>query len=159
MHFICDKFNLWKDMQFNTRVEKAYWMSEHSLWKLTDQDGKTYTARFLITGLGVLTDPTLPNIPGVHDFKGGAYHTARWPKKPVDFRGKKVGVIGVGATAIQLIPEVAKTAKTLTVFQRTPNWVCLYVKANLIVPWLTEKTRLFLFTTLRLIPKRWRRFA
>ena len=110
-------------MQFNTRIAKAQSISEDCCWKLTDRHGRTYTSRFLITGLGLLSDPTLPNIPGVKEFNGEAYHTARWPKKAVDFRGKRVGVIGTGATAIQLIPEVAKTAKSLTVFQRTPNWV------------------------------------
>jgi cation diffusion facilitator CzcD-associated flavoprotein CzcO len=111
-------------MQFNTRISKAHWISEHGYWRLTDEHGQTYTSRFLITGLGLLSDPTLPNIPGVKDFQGEAFHTSRWPKKSVDFEGERVGVIGVGATAIQLIPEVAKTAKSLTVFQRTPNWVC-----------------------------------
>ena len=111
-------------MQFNTRIQQATWIAEDCCWKLTDQNGRSYTSQYLITGLGLLSDPVLPNIPGVKDFKGEAYHTARWPKQKVDFRGKSVGVIGVGATAIQLIPEVAKTAKSLTIFQRTPNWVC-----------------------------------
>jgi cation diffusion facilitator CzcD-associated flavoprotein CzcO len=110
-------------MQFDTRVTKAFWSSNGGYWTLVDEGGHQYTSRFLITGLGLLSDPTLPNIPGVQDFKGQAFHTSRWPKSPVNFAGKNVGVIGVGATAIQLIPEVAKEAKSLTVFQRTPNWV------------------------------------
>ena len=110
-------------MQFNTRVAKAHWDSDNRYWRIVDEEGHQYTARFLITGLGLLSDPTLPNVPGVQDFKGQAHHTSRWPKTPVTFEGKNVGVIGVGATAIQLIPEVAKTAKSLTIFQRTPNWV------------------------------------
>ena len=122
VQFICDRFNLWPSMQFNTRVEKAHWDQTSRFWRLTDSSGKTYTSRFLITGIGLLSDPTLPNIPGVADFKGDAFHTSRWPKQDVSFEGKKVGIIGVGATAIQIIPEVAKTAKSLTVFQRTPNW-------------------------------------
>jgi len=110
-------------MQFDTVVDKAHWMSEGRYWKLVDGSGREYTSRFLITGLGLLSNPTLPNIPGVEDYKGQAFHTSRWPKTPVNFEGKSVGVIGVGATAIQLIPEVAKMAKSLTVFQRTPIWV------------------------------------
>ncbi|KAI1609888.1 hypothetical protein EDD36DRAFT_410564 [Exophiala viscosa] len=122
IHFICDKYNLWRNMQFDTVVSKAHWDSEGRYWKLVDESGHEYTSRFLITGLGLLSNPTLPNIPGVEDYKGQAFHTSRWPKTPVNFEGKSVGVIGVGATAIQLIPEVAKMAKSLTVFQRTPNW-------------------------------------
>jgi cation diffusion facilitator CzcD-associated flavoprotein CzcO len=109
-------------MQFETRVQKAHWDADSTCWRLVDQNGHSYSSRYLITGLGLLSDPTLPNIPGVEDFKGEAFHTSRWPKSSVSLKGKNVGVIGVGATAIQLIPEVAKEAKSLTVFQRTPNW-------------------------------------
>lgn len=98
-------------------------MSDTCCWKLTGQDGREYTSRFLITGIGLLSNPTLPNISGVHEFKGQAFHTSRWPNDAVNFEGKNVGIIGVGATAIQIIPEIAKTAGSLTVFQRTPNWV------------------------------------
>ena len=72
--------------------------------------------------MGILNEYTLNNIPGVHDFAGQAIHTARWPHSPVSFEGKRVGIIGTGATGIQTIQEVAKTAGHLTVFQRTPNW-------------------------------------
>lgn len=126
IRFICDKYDLWKSMQFDTRVKSAHWQSEGGFWKITDQTGREYSARFLITGIGLLSDPTLPNIPGVEEFKGEAFHTSRWPSQKVSFEGKNVGVIGVGATAIQIIPEVAKTAKSLTVFQRTPNWVHIF---------------------------------
>jgi len=109
-------------MRFNTRVEKAHWDQDERFWRLTDTSGSTYTSRYLITGIGLLSEPTLPNIPGVKDFKGDGFHTSRWPKEQVSFEGKSIGIIGVGATAIQIIPEIAKTAKQLTVFQRTPNW-------------------------------------
>lgn len=121
-NFITDKFDLRKDMQFDTRIKTAYWQDEARIWLLTDTDGKTYSSRFLITAMGILNDPTLPNIPGVRDFQGEAFHTSRWPQEwSVD--GKRVGIIGTGATAIQIIPELAKLPlKQLTVFQRTANW-------------------------------------
>lgn len=81
-------------MQFNTRVAKAHWLPQAQCWELTDVTGQTYTSRFLITGIGVLSNPTLPNVPGVNDFKGNAYHTSRWPKEEVSFEGKRVGIIG-----------------------------------------------------------------
>ncbi|TLD36042.1 FAD/NAD(P)-binding domain-containing protein [Venturia nashicola] len=122
INFICDKYSLKENMQFNTRVDKAHWLADGRCWKLTDQNGQTYTSRFLITGIGLLSNPTLPNIPGVQDYKGNAFHTSRWPDNVKDFTGKDVGIIGIGASAIQIIPEIAKTAKSLTIFQRTPNW-------------------------------------
>lgn len=112
-------------MQFNTYVTSAHWISDECCWKLTDSEGKTYTSRFLITGIGLLSTPTLPNVAGVRDFKGDAFHTSRWPKDVTNFEGRDVGIIGVGATAIQIIPEIARTCKSLTVFQRTPNWVSI----------------------------------
>lgn len=109
-------------MQFNTRVSKANWNQEARYWRLTDVLGNTYTSHFLITENGLLSDPTLRNVAGVRDFRGDAFHTSRWPKQHISFEAKNVGIIGVGATAIQITPEIAKTAKQLTVFQRTPNW-------------------------------------
>jgi cation diffusion facilitator CzcD-associated flavoprotein CzcO len=85
-------------------------------------DGRRYSARLLITAIGVLSAPTLPRIPGVDTFKGQSCHTAHWPKEPVNFEGKRVAVIGTGATAVQTIQTIAKEVGQLTVFQRTPNW-------------------------------------
>jgi cation diffusion facilitator CzcD-associated flavoprotein CzcO len=85
-------------------------------------DGRHYRTRFLITAIGPLSAPTMPRIEGVESFDGQSFHTARWPHEPVSFEGKRVAVIGTGATGVQTIQEVAKTAGTLTVFQRTPNW-------------------------------------
>ncbi|MBN8908461.1 MAG: NAD(P)/FAD-dependent oxidoreductase, partial [Rhodospirillales bacterium] len=104
------------------RVASAHWQDAGRNWTVTLEDGRTYTTRFLITAVGPLSAPTMPNIPGVEDFKGESCHTARWPHEPVSFEGKRVAVIGTGATGIQTIQEVAKTAGSLTVFQRTPNW-------------------------------------
>ncbi|KAK3722030.1 hypothetical protein LTR37_002846 [Vermiconidia calcicola] len=112
----------WDWTEFNTRIKTAHWLEEQRIWQLTDGEGKTYTSQFLITAMGVLSNPTLPNVPGVESYQGEAFHTARWPKHPVSFEDKRVGIIGTGATAIQAIPEIAKTVGHLTVFQRTPNW-------------------------------------
>jgi len=157
IRFICDKYKLWEDMQFNTRVTKAHWQSDDCCWKLTDQSGREYTSRFLITGIGLLSEPTLPNIPGVNDFQGEAFHTSRWPENIVDFKDKDVGIIGVGATAIQIIPEVARSAKSLTVFQRTPNWVStghILISAALLI-----FSRRFHYTTPRSALMKWRLFG
>ena len=121
-NFVADKFGLRRDMDFNSKVTAAHFNDIANLWTLETEDGKHRTARFLITAIGVFAKPMMPAIDGIDNFKGEAYHTATWPHKPVSFEGKRVGVIGTGATAVQLIQEVAKSAGHLTVFQRTPNW-------------------------------------
>ena len=122
LNLVADKFDLRRDMQFSSRVTTAHWSDAANQWTVTLQSGEKASARFLFTAIGILSAYTLPRIPGVESFRGPAYHTARWPHTPVDFTGKRVGIIGTGATAIQAIPEIAKQAKQLTVFQRRPNW-------------------------------------
>ncbi len=119
---VADKFDLRRDMQFDSTVTAAHWDDAAGLWTVTLESGEQARSRFLCTAVGILSAHTLPAIPGRDRFRGPAYHPARWPHTPVDFTGKCVGVIGTGATAIQAIPEIAKSAKHLTVFQRRPNW-------------------------------------
>ena len=120
--FVCKKLDLRRDIQFNTRITSAHFRDDSNSWLLTDEEGCTYTSRFLVTCIGILNNYTLPNIPGVRDYKGEAYHTARWPTEPVNFENKRVALIGTGATGIQATQEIVKTAGHLIVFQRTPNW-------------------------------------
>jgi cation diffusion facilitator CzcD-associated flavoprotein CzcO len=122
LNHVADKFDLRRDIQFRSRVKAAHYQQAARGWEVKLEDGSVLTSRFLITAVGPLSAPTMPNIPGVETFKGESCHTARWPHEPVSFAGKRVAVIGTGATGVQTIQEVAKTAKQLTVFQRTPNW-------------------------------------
>jgi cation diffusion facilitator CzcD-associated flavoprotein CzcO len=122
LNHVADKFDLRKDIQFRARVKAAHWQGDAKAWQVTLEDGSRHTARFLVTAVGPLSAPTMPTIPGVATFKGESYHTGLWPHHEVSFAGKRVGVIGTGATGVQTIQEVAKTVGHLTVFQRTPNW-------------------------------------
>ena len=122
MNYVADKFDLRRDITFNAEVTAAYWDEATRRWTITLESGEQYSANLFIPALGPLSAHVLPNIEGRDSFAGPAYHTARWPKEKVDFTGLRVGVIGTGATAIQAIPEIAKEAKHLTVFQRNPNW-------------------------------------
>ena len=122
LNHVADKFDLRRDMQFRSTVTSAHWDEAANQWHVTLEGGQQATSRFLFTAVGILSAHTLPAIPGRESFQGPAYHPARWPHTPVDFTGKRVGIIGTGATAIQAIPEIAKQAKQLTVFQRRPNW-------------------------------------
>jgi cation diffusion facilitator CzcD-associated flavoprotein CzcO len=122
LNHVADKFDLRRDIQFRSTVTAAYWDDAANQWTVTLESGQQATSRFLSTAVGILSAHTLPAIPGRDSFHGPAYHPARWPHTPVDFTGKRVGIIGTGATAIQAIPEIAKQAAQLTVFQRRPNW-------------------------------------
>jgi cation diffusion facilitator CzcD-associated flavoprotein CzcO len=96
---------------------------EHTdTWRITLTDGRSFTTRFVITALGILSIPTRPSFKGMETFKGLSFHPFDWPHDQPDLSGKRVAIIGTGATAIQIIPEVAKVAGRLTVFQRRPNW-------------------------------------
>ena len=122
LNYVADKFDLRRDIQFRSRVTAAVYNEDSRSWSITLEDGSEFTARFLITAIGPLSTPTLPRIEGRDDFKGASFHTARWPKEPVDFTGKRVAVIGTGATGVQTIQTIAGQVGHLTVFQRTPNW-------------------------------------
>ena len=121
-NYVADKFDLRRDMAFDAQVVSAHFDDETNRWTLQTEDGRKASGRFLITAIGVFAKPTLPAIEGVDSFAGEAYHTGTWPHRPIGFEGKRVAVIGTGATGVQVIQEVAKTAAHLTVFQRTPNW-------------------------------------
>ena len=122
LNFVTDKFDLRKYMQFGCWVESMVFDDEASFWTIRLADGRDITTRFVISGMGVLSTPTLPNFEGMGSFEGKSFHASQWPHEPLDLTGKRVAVVGSGATAIQLIPEVAKVAKSLTVFQRRANW-------------------------------------
>lgn len=122
LNFVADKFDLRKDIQFDSRVTAAAYDKTENCWMIELEDGARARAQFLITAVGPLSAPTMPNIDGIDSFQGESYHTGTWPHDAVDFAGKRVAVIGTGATGVQVIQEVAKSAGHLTVFQRTPNW-------------------------------------
>lgn len=122
LNFVADKFDLRKSFQFNSRVTAANFNEQTQRWLIEVEDGTQLEAQFLLMGTGGLTEPVYPEIPGIADFKGESFHTSRWPHEKVDFKGKRVGVIGTAATGIQVIQTIASEVEHLTVFQRTPNY-------------------------------------
>ena len=122
LNFVADKFELRQYMQFGCWVESMVFDDDANFWTIRLADGRELTTRFVISAVGVLSTPTLPNFEGMASFEGKSFHASQWPHEPLDLTGKRVAVVGSGATAIQLIPEVAKVAKNLTVFQRRANW-------------------------------------
>ena len=122
LNHVADKFGLRKYMQFNCRVEAAHYDEAQNLWHLRAGDGREFTCRFVILALGLLSVPTLPRLEGMESFRGRSFHTFHWPHEPVEMAGKRVAVVGTGATGIQVIGEIADKVGDLTVFQRRPNW-------------------------------------
>ncbi|MGH3971304.1 MAG: flavin-containing monooxygenase [Mycobacterium sp.] len=119
--YCVDKYGIRPKIRFNTKVLGAEFDDEHALWRVQTDPGGVVTARFLVNASGVLTVPKLPDIDGVDSFDGITMHTARWDHGQ-DLTGKRVAIIGTGASAVQVIPEIAPIVKQLTVFQRTPIW-------------------------------------
>jgi len=119
---VADRFSLRSDIQLDTRVDRAEFDESANTWQVTTSDGKTVTAKFVVLATGCLSNARMPDIKGLPDFKGKVYHTGHWPHQPIDFTGQRVGVIGTGSSAIQLVPVIAEQARHLTVFQRTANF-------------------------------------
>ncbi|MFT7646286.1 MAG: cation diffusion facilitator CzcD-associated flavoprotein CzcO [Candidatus Poriferisodalaceae bacterium] len=122
LNFVADKFDLRGHMQFNCRIKSMRFDEPGRFWTVLLEDGREITTRFVVTGVGLLSTPTPPNIEGMDSFDGASFHTFHWPHEPLDLAGKKVAVIGTGATAIQCIAEIADKVGELKVFQRRPNW-------------------------------------
>jgi len=122
INHVADRFDLRSGILFNTRVTSAHFDAGSGRWQVATDQGQTFDARFCIAATGCLSVPNEPNFPGQDDFAGDTYHTGRWPHEGVDFTGKRVAVIGTGSSAIQSIPQIAKQAAQVYVFQRTPNY-------------------------------------
>jgi cation diffusion facilitator CzcD-associated flavoprotein CzcO len=119
---VADRFDLRRDIRFNTRVEVAHYDETASRWTLQTEDGYEVAARYCVMATGCLSVPNWPKIEGLEKFSGPTHHTALWPHEKVSFAGKRVAVIGTGSSAIQSIPLIAAQADHLYVFQRTPNY-------------------------------------
>ncbi len=119
---VADRYDLRRDIQFETRVESAHWDEAASRWTVTTDRGDELSARWVVMATGCLSTPKQIDIAGIGDFAGKIYRTFEWPRDGVDFTGQRVGVIGTGSSAVQTIPVIAEQAAQLTVFQRTPNY-------------------------------------
>ena len=119
---VADRFELRRDIRFDTRVEAATFDEEAGRWLIATSDGSRFEATFCVMATGCLSAPNLPDFPGRTSFEGPTYLTGRWPHEEVDFTGLRVAVIGTGSSAIQSIPIIARQAARLYVFQRTANY-------------------------------------
>ena len=122
LNHVADRFDLRRNIQFETRVTSATFLEDVNLWQIETDRGDRVTARHFITGIGCISTGNIPRIKGLDSFQGDWYHTGDWPHHPVDFSGMRVAVIGTGSSGVQSIPVIAAQARHLTVFQRTPQF-------------------------------------
>ena len=122
LNYVVDKFDLRRPIRLDSTVTSAVWDEAAAAWVTGTADGFAARSRYLVSATGVLSVPQFPDVPGREDFGGEAYHPARWPQKPVDFRGKRVAIIGTGSSGVQIGPEIADEVASLVMYQRTPTW-------------------------------------
>ncbi len=137
-NFVADRLDLRKSFKFNTRVTSAIWDGAANLWRATTDKGEVLEAPFCVMSTGPLSIPKDPDIPGLDRFKGELLRAQKWPHEPIDFAGKRVGVIGTGSTGIQIVQEVGRKAGELFVFQRTPSWTLPMRNHDLDPDYITE---------------------
>ncbi|MCM3180460.1 flavin-containing monooxygenase [Cytobacillus horneckiae] len=140
LNFVANKLDLRRDIQFNTRIIAAHYDEINKRWRFQTEEGTSLTAKYFISGIGFLSTANIPKFKGLDSFKGDWYHTGNWPHEKVDFKGKRVGVIGTGSSGIQSIPIIAQEADHLTVFQRTPGY-CTPARNHPYDPEFISKTK------------------
>lgn len=138
MHFVADKCDMWPHIQLNTEIVEAAYQEDSGHWLVTTGDGDTHTCKYFISGMGMISEPVIPKIDGMDRFKGPLFHSSRWPQDGLDYAGKRIGVIGAGATAVQMVPVLAETAADVTVFQRTPNYILPAMQKPMTPEWEKE---------------------
>jgi cation diffusion facilitator CzcD-associated flavoprotein CzcO len=138
MHFVADKCDMWPNIQLNTEIVSAEFQEDSGHWLVKTADGQHYTCKYFISGMGMISHPNEPKIKGRDRFKGPCFHSSRWPQEGLDYAGKRIGIIGCGATTVQMLPVVAETAASVTVFQRTPNYVMPAMQKPMTPEWEKE---------------------
>ena len=137
MHFVADKCDMWPHIQLNTEIVSAEYQTDSGHWLITTGAGDSYTCKYFISGMGMISEPVIPKIDGMDSFKGPLFHSSRWPED-LDYAGKRVGIIGAGATTVQMVPAMAKDAASVTVFQRTSNFILPAMQQPMTPEWEKE---------------------
>jgi cyclohexanone monooxygenase len=137
MHFVADKCDMWPHIQLNTEIVNADFQESSGLWLVKTGAGDEYTCKYFVSAMGMISEPVIPKFKGKENFKGACFHSARWPEG-LDYAGKRVGIIGAGATAVQMLPVTAETAESVTVFQRTANFIMPAVQKPMTPEWENE---------------------
>jgi len=137
MHFVADRCNMWPNIQLNTEVVSAEYQKDRGIWEVTTGDGAKYTCKYFISSMGMISEPEIPAVKGMDTFKGPLFHSSRWPEG-LEWKGKRIGIIGAGATTVQMLPAVADDAAEVTVFHRTPNFILPAMQRKMTPEWEKE---------------------
>ncbi|WP_421846510.1 flavin-containing monooxygenase [Novosphingobium sp.] len=137
MRYVVDTCDMMPHIQLNTEITEARYLADKGWWQVTTGTGESFTCRYFVSGMGMISQPEIPALKGLDTFKGPIFHSSRWPEG-LDYAGKRVGVIGAGATSVQMVPELAKTAAEVTVFQRTPNYILPAMQRPMTPEWEKE---------------------
>lgn len=138
MHFVADRCNMWPHITLNTKIVGADFQKDTGLWLVRTDKGEQFTCRYFVSAMGMISEPVIPNFKGREKFKGPCFHSSRWPQEGLDYAGKRIAIIGSGATTVQMLPVVAETAAHVTVFQRTANFVMPAVQKPVTPDWDKE---------------------
>ena len=138
LKFVADKCDLWPHIQLNTQITSADYQEDEGHWLVRTADGESVTCKYFVSAMGMISEPVIPDFPGMDQFQGPCFHSARWPQEGLDYAGKRVAIIGAGATTVQMLPVMAKDAGHVTVFQRTPNFVMPAVQKPMTDEWARE---------------------
>lgn len=137
MHFVADKCDMWPHIQLNTEIVSADFQEGNGLWLVKTAAGEEFTCKYFVSAMGMISEPVIPKFKGMENFKGACFHSARWPEG-LDYEGKRIGIIGAGSTTVQMLPVTAETAKSVTVFQRTANFIMPAVQKPMTPEWDKE---------------------
>lgn len=137
MHFVADKCDMWPNIQLNTEIVSADYQADTGHWKVSTGGGETFTCKYFASAMGMISEPVIPKLEGMDRFNGPLFHSSRWPQD-LDYAGKRVGIIGAGATTVQMVPAMAEAAASVTVFQRTPNFILPAMQRPMTPEWEKE---------------------
>lgn len=137
MHFVAERCDMWPHIQLNTEIVAADYQNDQGIWKVTAASGESFTCKYFVSSMGMISHPVVPDIKDKDGFKGPIFHSARWPDG-LEYKGKRVGIIGAGATTVQLVPAIAEDAAEVTVFHRTPNYILPAMQKPMTPEWEKE---------------------
>lgn len=138
LKFVADECNMWPHIELNTEVVEAEFDIDDALWTVKTGDGRSLVSKYFVSAMGMISEPMIPDIKGIDRFRGPIFHSSRWPREGLDYAGKRVGIIGAGATSVQMVPVIAETAAQVTMFQRTPNYILPAMQKPMTPEWEQE---------------------
>ena len=136
-HFVADRCDMWPHIQLDTEIVDAEYQNDSGHWKVTTANGETCRCKYFISGMGMISEPVIPEIEGMDRFRGPLFHSSRWPED-LEWERKRIGLIGAGATTVQMVPVMADDAESVTVFHRTPNYILPAMQQSMTPEWEKE---------------------